>query len=436
MLANFINNASTSLFSILDSGKVGIGTTTPQASLSVIGSLCVASTTSGCNGTYEEGTIYANNIDIQTAVDLAENYQVFENSLEQGDIVSVSKDNVSDNQNNLESFGIVKASNTNKNIIGIISTKPGMTLGGGILNSKPVALSGRVPVKVNLENGPIEVGDRISLSSTSGIGMKMSGVSAQSIGIALESYDGSSSDGKIIVLVNLSWNKLDDSIINGEIATSTGPIWITDSNTGAIKSATSQMLDMQGQNITNIGSLISNSGSWSMSDEGVIRAKTLCLEDVCIDGNKLHDLLLNIGINTTIKNSSPSANIASVSSGISTGTEESFDTEIPVIVLNGNNPATIELFSSYLDPGAVVADNKDHNLGYTASVWKDGAKLFDDINNNSLDTRTATTYIIKYNAKDGAGNQAIEVERTVIVKSSKPLIVSEPATDTGTTTEE
>src|SRR5262249_49147265 len=87
-----------------------------------------------------------------------------------------------------------RASST-KQILGIVSTKPGFYLGG--FNDElyanetkvPVALAGRVPTKVNLEGGPIAVGDSITLSSIAGVGAKATTTGVQ-VGIALEPYDG------------------------------------------------------------------------------------------------------------------------------------------------------------------------------------------------------------------------------------------------------
>src|SRR5207253_4717767 len=67
-------------------------------------------------------------------------------------------------------------------ILGVISDGTGGFLinsrGGSIdapLTGKPLVLAGRVPVKVSLENGPIQIGDYLTLSSTPGVAMHASG---------------------------------------------------------------------------------------------------------------------------------------------------------------------------------------------------------------------------------------------------------------------
>jgi hypothetical protein len=94
----------------------------------------------------------------------------------------------------------------------------------------------------------------------------------------------------------------------------------------------------------------------------------------------------------------------------------------------------------YSDMGAVVTDNKDQNLGFTTSLWiidsltGEDTKISDNIEN--IDTSIANTYIIKYNAADGAGNSALEVKRTVVVNSVEPVVSEEESTATTTETEE
>ena len=61
-----------------------------------------------------------------------------------------------------------------------------------------MALSGRVPVKVNNEGGVIAIGDRITLSSVSGVGTKAT-TTAETIGIALEAFNGTTGTVEVFV---------------------------------------------------------------------------------------------------------------------------------------------------------------------------------------------------------------------------------------------
>ncbi|MFA5021446.1 MAG: hypothetical protein WC517_05340, partial [Patescibacteria group bacterium] len=83
-------------------------------------------------------------------------------------------------------------------LIGVISTQPALLMGNDMLSARPVALNGRVPVKISLENGPIAIGDSLtSASSTRGVAMKATG-SGKILGYALEPFDGSATSSDMI----------------------------------------------------------------------------------------------------------------------------------------------------------------------------------------------------------------------------------------------
>ncbi|MEK7619327.1 MAG: hypothetical protein AAB416_03795 [Patescibacteria group bacterium] len=98
-------------------------------------------------------------------------------------------------------------------IIGIVSASPALLFEGSqvklgsrpnrfIQGSKPpVALSGRVPVKISLENGPITPGDYLTSSSRPGVAMRATEPGAI-VGIALEAYDGGGEE-KVLAFVNI-----------------------------------------------------------------------------------------------------------------------------------------------------------------------------------------------------------------------------------------
>ena len=117
--------------------------------------------------------------------DIAENYQSMD-ILSPGEIVSADPAHE----------GYVKRAGEGSVLLGVVSTKPGITLAdwndsGGY----PIALGGRVPVKVSTSTGDINIGDRIALSSTPGVGRKAIG-DEPSVGISLGSF---SSEGVGVV---------------------------------------------------------------------------------------------------------------------------------------------------------------------------------------------------------------------------------------------
>jgi hypothetical protein len=149
-----------------------------------------------------------------TGADYAERYPVA-NDVEYGDIVMLgdelintygAKENGSTDWDTVigRTAKLVKATNKEK-MIGILSdnysdfTSTGKNIKDED-NPKPVALVGRVPVKINLEGGDIEIGDKITLSSIPGVGTKATTIS-QVVGVALEPFNSSSIGNTIEVFI-------------------------------------------------------------------------------------------------------------------------------------------------------------------------------------------------------------------------------------------
>lgn len=182
---NFLTAGSIRAY-IDGNGNFGIGASvSPVSTLTVQGSLCVRNT-GNCGTT--AGTIYATNATVQ-GIDLAENYQTIDESLIAGEIVAVDENNPT----------FIKRAGQNDIVLGIVSTAPGFLLGADIDQSKPIALAGRVPVRVNGEGGAISIGDRIAVSSVDGVGMKAS-AGDETVAIALQSFDAD--DGIIEAFVD------------------------------------------------------------------------------------------------------------------------------------------------------------------------------------------------------------------------------------------
>ena len=70
----------------------------------------------------------------------------------------------------------------------------------------PVALLGRVPVKVSLENGEIKAGDALTSSTRKGYAAKAV-KSGRIIGYAMEDYKTAANTEKIMVFVQPGWHQ-------------------------------------------------------------------------------------------------------------------------------------------------------------------------------------------------------------------------------------
>lgn len=160
----------------------------------------VAQTTSPAgtnNGTLSDlGTLYIRQT-VNTGADLAEDYTSGDDSIQAGDVVAISDTSVigSDGEQVVNKGVLRKAHGPyEKKLIGVISSDPGVLLGNKDASTDEslyqihLALTGRVPIKVSTENGPIKIGDYLTSSSTPGVAMKAikSGVV---VAQALENYD-------------------------------------------------------------------------------------------------------------------------------------------------------------------------------------------------------------------------------------------------------
>jgi len=282
-------------------GSIGIATSTAFAKLSIAsgngsafnGALCADNGgLAKCYGTLTAGTVYGDASSF-SASDIAENYPIADETIEAGDIVALS-DTVPEQQrleseklmiagdneeiNNMLKVSLIKTTTENSGaVFGIISTAPGVLLGditGMNLETKlrPVALSGRVPVKINLEGGEIKIGDRIAPSSVPGVGRKAK-AGESTVAMALENYS-EVGEGKILVFVNLSWQKLATEVSDGDITSENA--WSVDPDTGMIKPAVD--LDFNQKSIIGIRALSGN--NWSIDEEGNLRAETILAKKI------------------------------------------------------------------------------------------------------------------------------------------------------------
>ena len=181
-------NGNTEVFSMLQSGNVGIGTSSPQYKLDVAGNI------------NSNATITGNNILIKYQ-DVAEWVPSAEH-LPAGTVVVLDPN---------KSYQVIASSvSYDTRVAGVVSEQPGIALGEKGDNKLLVATTGRVRVKVDASRGPIRTGDLLVTSDTPGTAMKsepvdLGGVRIHRpgtlIGKALEPLAKGS--GEILVLLSL-----------------------------------------------------------------------------------------------------------------------------------------------------------------------------------------------------------------------------------------
>jgi hypothetical protein len=198
--------------------QFGINATSATTTLDIGGS----TTTSGvCHSGGLTATNDVQIVDCSSAPsDIAEWYEMREDT-EAGDVVAVSNESFTYGATQTDPYtGAVlpdKVTTTiskleksttrySGKLIGVVSSAPYQVYGEDILEQgskpKPIALKGRVPVKVTDENGPIAPGDPLTSSSKPGYAMKATQPGAI-IGKALAHHV--SGEGKVEVFVGLAY---------------------------------------------------------------------------------------------------------------------------------------------------------------------------------------------------------------------------------------
>jgi hypothetical protein len=179
------SSSGLNLLTVLSSGDVGIGTSTPGARLDVYKNTTDSDTDIlrvisdvGSVGNVKfrvdsDGDVFTDGATtIGTPADLAENYPTNE-PLIAGTVVTFattteewSLDN-KETESNTYQISTIRKARGGDVALGVISTRPGILLGGNTKNGTPVAFSGRVPVLVTNENGSVKQGDYLTISTSS-----------------------------------------------------------------------------------------------------------------------------------------------------------------------------------------------------------------------------------------------------------------------------
>ena len=89
------------------------------------------------------------------------------------------------------------------------------------------------------------------------------------------------------------------------------------------------------------------------------------------------------------------------------------DTTAPIITLNGQVIATVNLNSTYTDAGATATDEVDGDL--TSSIVTTGA----------VNTSIEGNYIITYTVSDSAGNTATTTRQVIVEDDGNPVYLAE-----------
>jgi len=277
MFKNVVTDGSNYRLSVRDTSDAEVAYITNKGAMHIAGDMVVGGNIYPSNlGTpqtskyiYYDGTAGAGGDFMRTnasgwstgSYDFAEMFPSSE-ALVAGDVVIFADKNVH----------VKKSTKTNeKAIAGIVSTRPGFLAGENLKGSYPIALAGRVPTKVSLENGAIQVGDPLTSSSTPGTAMKAT-KAGQIVGYALEPFTGS--EGKITVFVHAGfWNGEASSQTPG--ASNTASQFGSSGGSSLSTLSMSGMINMNGNDLANIGRMSGLTNAWSIEMDGTIKSQTL-----------------------------------------------------------------------------------------------------------------------------------------------------------------
>jgi len=270
--------------------------------------ICALSSTN--NGAAVGGSASAMVID--SGADLAEMYTSNDNTIQPGDVVSYDP---------TLKAGVMKSTkNYDQNVLGIISTQPGVLIGKTEkegTGAYPVALSGRVPVKVTAKNGQIAVGDFLTSSDIPGVAMKATS-DGMIIGQAISTYNGEGV-GQVMVFVKNTYSNAGYSIAEQKILL--GDVY----SSGMTNLVDSIKTEMSREAAVVIGKKIADGGQFLTDfvsarvtairgyfDEiftKKIHTEQLCVKksdgsEVCVSGDQVQNILDN----TNTKAETPAAN--------------------------------------------------------------------------------------------------------------------------------
>ena len=267
--------------------SVGIGTSTPTAGylLEVNGKIKAT----GFNGSCYTGALPGSNLSCNQ--DVAEVYDTAQ-PMQQGDIVSIST--TKDQQ-------VTKSSMAgDTKLMGIVSTTAGLIFNQGDTQlsgntesyltptKAPVALSGKVTVKVSTKNGKISRGDAITSSPIAGYGQKATD-NGFIVGKALEDFDPTDANfdtkkliacgvgipstltcAKIMIFINLTYYQ-PNSIISSVISDSTTDLTAKSLTVNKIIVGNNAVVISQNGDVTIAGALIAS----GISTLNTVKANTI-----------------------------------------------------------------------------------------------------------------------------------------------------------------
>jgi len=312
ILANFVNSASTSVLSIFENGNVGIGKTAPSTALDVVGTASSTGLQVNGSGSITEflGVGTTSQTDYGIKIATGSTYPIYDDSGAHLTPVGTWTNapswswykNIQDVPNGyldkIRETPVYEWKYRDETIDGMNRYASDQTT-----HLSPFLDDYNRIFGLGISNG-INLQDWVGVTF---VGLKELDLNIQTTFSKLSYLIPT---GKMST--STDYSLLSDSIKNGDI--NMGDVWILDRVNGQIKSLTS--LDMSNFDITNVRTIKSSTDKWSLSEEGVltvkeIKAEKLCLGQTCVTESELKMLLQTANLSSL---SSPSS-VSSSGSG-------------------------------------------------------------------------------------------------------------------------
>ncbi len=299
--------------------------------------------------------------------DLAEYYYSTE-LLEAGEVVAIDK---------TLNAGVKRSSTAYQtDVIGIVATYPGIILGTKTDNSFPIALSGRVPVKVSIENGIILAGDRLTASSVPGHAMRTD-TAGRVIGVAIEDMSLDS----LSACVDNNGQPITNS--QGEVkkcGTITAFVNLSDYNKNSDDTLLSSWYQQQAATELYTKLYESESANQESTESATIQS---CIDNNCTDNALARQRTKVKEILSILKNASEAGEKEGTMSALTklpellakkiTASQEIITPLLSSLVVNSEEVNSVKIKSDYLEAGSLKTDSiQANNKDIKINVAEDG----------------------------------------------------------------
>ncbi|MEK6155566.1 BspA family leucine-rich repeat surface protein [Flavobacteriaceae bacterium 3-367] len=227
---------------------------------------------------------------------------------------------------------------------------------------------------------------------------------------AFDNVDGDISSRIIIDISSVNTNTIGSYEVTYNVSDATGNPAVQVTRTVNVVDPTTPVITLLGDNPQTIeaGTTYTELGATAVDDVDGDISSNITIDASSVDTNTVGSYTVTYDVSDAAGN--PAVQVVRTIIVV--------DTTAPVITLAGANPQVIVVGTAYTELGATAVDNVDGDISSNITI--------DD---SSVDTGTLGSYMVTYNVSDAAGNAAVEVIRTVVIKDNADPKLSKPIED-------